>query len=49
LSATVILRGTPVLPCFYRLMGSTVGRGVYLDSLKTGTEFDLLEFVHYVV
>jgi non-ribosomal peptide synthetase-like protein len=35
--------GTPVMPIYLRLMGSTVGRDVWVDTLST-TEFDLATF-----
>ncbi len=36
------LRGTPLLPFFLRLMGSRIGRGVFMDTTDI-TEFDCVE------
>ncbi len=36
------LIGTPLLPLFFRLLGSKMGRGVYMDTTEI-TEFDLVD------
>ena len=36
------LAGTPMLPAFFRLLGSKIGAGVYMDTSEI-TEFDLVE------
>lgn len=42
------LRGTPYLPMVLRLLGTKVGKGVYLDSTDL-TEFDCVEIGDYVM